>query len=709
VKTVVGLPCSLTRNPEKPINNTDRPKGGTMNLTATKLKTATKRTAIVAVVAAQFVFSPLVLINTGHVYADDSSDSSSTTSSTGETAPTGADAYTYHYNETTGLWENDYYTWNPATKQTSPKAPQEYSWNPVTKRWETKEWIFDAASGKYVPNTITTGGTVSPDGQVAPTDSISNTGPNSNNTTNEGGTINGTGPNSNNQTNNGGSISNTGPSSNNQTANKNNATGAYDLFYNANISGNVYQSATSGDVNLSGNTSAGNGASGMASSMANVINLLQSAWGLGGDVSTFNLDINGDVYGDMSIDPNKMTGNLGDASTNNADRDLTVNSTSTAHMTNDIDVNATSGDVNASQNTSVGDAKSGDAKAIANVVNLINSYITVGKSFIGSINIYGNYNGDILIPEDMMQALLASNAPRVTVNTDDLDGSTTTVNNDTKQSINNNATASASTGDVNVSGNSKAGNGTSGKASTNITVLNLTGQQFIGKNALLVFVNVMGSWVGMIVNAPGSTAAALGGADTTIGNTSMDIDSQTTNIIDNDINVHAQTGDVDVTQNTKAGNGTSGDAQAGINLANITNSGFSLSNWFGVLFINVFGNWIGSFGVNTAAGNSPHATPVSTTTTGAGTPGVFSFNPTVVNRAFGAATGGSSTSTASSEDTPPQGVVLAATTTKKASNVGSQGSQSGFQLSAIWPVALLALFAAGATEVVARIRAAHKK
>ncbi len=62
-----------------------------------------------------------------------------------------------------------------------------------------------------------------------------------------------------------------------------------------------------------------------------------------------------------------------------------------------------------------------------------------------------------------------------------------------------------------VSNNTSAGSATSGNTSTAVTLFNLTGNEIIGNNALLVFVNVPGKWVGVIMNAPsGATAAALG-------------------------------------------------------------------------------------------------------------------------------------------------------------------------------------------------------
>jgi hypothetical protein len=93
------------------------------------------------------------------------------------------------------------------------------------------------------------------------------------------------------------------------------------------------------------------------------------------------------------------------------------------------------------------------------------------------------------------------------------------------------------------------------------------------------------------------------GTSTTSGTTNVNADTH--NQITNNIDVTAQTGDATVAGNTQGGNATTGDASAGINLLNISNSNFSLADWFGVLFINVFGSWNGSFGVDTEAGELP--------------------------------------------------------------------------------------------------------
>jgi hypothetical protein len=248
-------------------------------------------------------------------------------------------------------------------------------------------------------------------------------------------------------------------------------------------------------------------------------------------------------------------------------------------------------------------------------MNLINSTVASGQSFIGTININGNLNGDILLPQGVLDSLLASTGPSSSnVASANLTDNSTTTNN-TTEAITNAINSSTTTGNASVSGNTSAGSAVSGNAKGNITLLNLTGSNTVGKNDLLVFVNVLGKWVGVIMNAPtGSTAADLGGGITQSGPGSNNVlasnvtdNSTTTNnanlAINNHVNVLAHSGDATVSNNTRGGNAQSGNAYTAVNILNMEGSNLSLSDWFGVLFINVFGFWNGSFGLNTSAGD----------------------------------------------------------------------------------------------------------
>jgi hypothetical protein len=456
------------------------------------------------------------------------------------------------------MWENDFYIWNPTTGQTTPKTAQKYSYNPETGMWDTTQYKYDAPSGNYVPNVVST---------------TQNPNPSSDDT-----------------------------ASTTTTTNNN---GFFDTYYNAAISNSTSAAAMSGNAYVTANTAGGSAVSGDATAISNVINLLQSAGFDTGNMTNFSANIQGDVVGDLIIDPGTLGSATNAATTNN---NLAVNAQQTGAVKNVIDLNAGTGTAVVDSNTQAGNAISGNANAVANVVNMINSIVGSGQSFMGNINIMGNFNGDILLPQDFLDSLLSSNAPVTTLDTSSITNNNVLADLTTNAAISNNVNAAATTGQANVSNNTTAGNATSGNANTNITVLNLTGSQVIGKNALLVFVNVLGHWVGMIMNAPGATSGVVGGgitenSSTTTNNASLT--SKANYLIGNDINVRGHSGDAGVTNNTSAGNAQTGNATASVNLANMLNSSFSLSDWFGVLFINVFGSWNGSFGVNTAAGNLP--------------------------------------------------------------------------------------------------------
>lgn len=497
-----------------------------------------------------------------------SSDQSQTSGTSAK--PDGPDALSYLYNPATGLWENEYYTWDPASKKTAPKTPPAYSYNPQTGMWDTTEYQYDASSNTYKPQAV-----------------ANNTPPTAANdrpTTAQPDT----------------------PTDASVQKNQEESTkGLYDLFYDTTISNTVTSKAQSGSATVMHNTAAGNATSGDATSNETIINMLQASLGVQpGAVSTFTTDIYGNQLGDITLNPHALPAGTTGVQDNTAGFELHVSGSN--KITNNIDLTATSGDTLVHGNTKGGNASSGNALAVANVVNMINTSINTGQSFIGSINIYGNLDGDILLPETIKQQLLSGNTPTTTIDINKIENADLVASLTTNTDIKNNVLTAAASGNATVDDNTKAGNAASGSAKTNLTVLNLTGQEIIGDNSLLVFVNVMGSWVGAIMNAPaGTTAATLGGEGSNIRTTaSSSLEGAVENKIENNITVQATSGDASVVGNTQAGNATTGNATASANLLNIANTSFSVADWFGILFINVFGSWNGSFGQNTTAGGT---------------------------------------------------------------------------------------------------------
>ena len=469
-------------------------------------------------------------------------------------------------------------TTNPQTT-TTPQPT--YTYDSTTQHWNTNEWTYDPASGTYVPT---------PQPVVPETTSSS--------------------------TPTGGAVLN-------------------DTTTTA-IANALNSTAKSGDASVLSNTLGGSATTGDASSVATVINNVNSSLTNSSNQQAANFvsNIMGDVNGDIMLQPMLLKAML-EAQARPMDS-TTLNSATNTNVTNDINLGATSGNATVASNTEAGSATSGSANTVANVVNLVNSLVAAHQSFTGTINIYGNLNGDILIAPDFIPQLLESNGGSSSSSTPVGTASITSTDN---QSIVNNISLAAKTGQALVSGNTSGGNATSGSATTNAVIFNLTNHEIVASNSLLVFVNVLGRWVGVIVDAPaGATAAAIGNNVTENNVTpNLVIDATNTTQLTNNINLSSQSGDATVTRNTSAGNATSGDASASANVANISGSQLGLSGWFGVLFINVFGSWIGSFGIDTAAGN-PLATPspiqemMDQGTSPSGTVHVMEFIPHPIRR-----------------------------------------------------------------------------
>lgn len=498
----------------------------------------------------------------------------------------------YIYNEQTGRWENGTYAWDPATNTTTPLTQKSYSYNPETGKWDTTEWAYNDKEQSYTaqPTNITTPPPSANVPSIVATPSVVD----GQQSTESAATTSGDSP----------ATLRSQYSQSNLVTNSDNpdsdtSSTFFNGFYNASISVSINSNAQSGDALVVNNTVAGNATSGQALATASTINMLQSTWGLGGGQSPnyYNLTIQGGHTGDLVIDPQMQN------SQSNQSQDLVVNQSNNTTINNQLTVTAQSGNANVSNNGVAGDSTTGDAYALVNLMNLVNSSIAAQQSFVAVLNVLGDFEGDVLLPPELQRQLAYSNgAMQMPLN------ASTQITNDNKTDIQTSIDAQAQSGEAAVKHNTIGGDASSGTANTSVMVYNLTGQQVIAENAVLVFVNVLGQWVGFITNAPsGSRAAILSSSNsatnqstTSDNNLTATIDNQTS--ITNDIVVRAQTGEATVDSNTRAGNASTGDAYALANVMNVTNSSINLRGWFAVMFINIMGNWHGSFGTDTQYG-----------------------------------------------------------------------------------------------------------
>lgn len=635
-------------------------------------------------------------------FADTTTPSTTTTttttntcpSNTGTVKPTGASAGTYTFNSKTCLWQNSYYTWNALTGVYTPITPLVYTYDPTTGQWNSTQWVYDPVSNKYVdvpfsvvqpPAGADTIGGPTPL-VVLNTNASSNSTPSSNSSSNESNS-------STNQTSNTTQPNNSSSSINSSINNNANLNDQSNVAVNNTLGLN----STSGDATVLENTNAGNAQSGNANTMSTLINSIASASPLSG-ATEFTANITGNVQGNLTFDPTEL---FQPASSNavlnsNTTNKITVNQANNGSITNNLTLNSQSGDATVADNNTAGSADSGNANSVANVVNMINTMISSKQSFVGVINILGDLNGNILVPQQFLNGLIESNAPRsnYTVNNNEL--SNTTLNSTNNQVINNNVNAGAKSGSAEITGNTNAGNATTGNATTDVTIFNLAGDNVNAANSMLIFVNVLGTWVGMILNAPSGTTSALLGenASTTNNNTSntVTMNNNSDQTITNNINLKSNSGNTLVSQNTNAGNAQSGNATASANIANLEGDNLSLTGWFGILFINVFGKWIGSLGIyNPLAIASSSVTTKSTNNSSTGSsgselskalPSLFishnvAFTPiSPVGNNSGQQSSTNSTNNSSQAKTNLAGVVTLTSATKQLNNSKTTASTS---------------------------------
>jgi hypothetical protein len=289
--------------------------------------------------------------------------------------------------------------------------------------------------------------------------------------------------------------------------------------------------------------------------------------------------------------------------------DLTVNNVNTATVSNDIYVGASTGENIAS--SSQGDALilTGDAKAGANVVNIVNTNIIGSNYLLIGINNFGDWIGNLIMPDKtFFENLFGLNSSQ------NIDGDDISISNQNQVTLENNAGSSADSG-----GNlSQGGNAiiSTGQSQANTNIANFINQNIYDSGNLFILIKVHGQWTGNIYGLPqGATWQEQDGQIIVQGSGGNDSEEQSTQtnqnsgyddvvisntnnaIIKNNVNVFALTGGNKVISLNGNANILSGNAQAGANILNLVNTNIIGRNWVFAL-INIFGNWKGnlSFG-----------------------------------------------------------------------------------------------------------------
>ncbi len=336
---------------------------------------------------------------------------------------------------------------------------------------------------------------------------------------------------------------------------------------------------------------------GNAVAVADVVNLVNTNV-VGSNFDIKVIDIGGKEAVDINSLWNEVSAGKGEEilewakNSGMTDLVLIVENLNRAYLENNISVMAESGKniIDASGSAEI---NTGDALALANVANIVNTNIVGSDFFFGIFNVWEGAEGDLILPrpEKFLYVPDGENYGGVYFI------------NDSKVSLTDNVAVTADTGNNLIS---NGGGGVSsintGSADAIANILSKTGTNIIDSGWYYLLINDIGSWQGEIINGdkfseiqeenlvdqnfPAQEGIAEQG-------TEIDFDNQNQAEIINNVRVSASTGKNQISN--IGGNAliNTGSAKAIANIFNMVNTNILGSHFFAGI-INILGGWSGN-------------------------------------------------------------------------------------------------------------------
>lgn len=334
-------------------------------------------------------------------------------------------------------------------------------------------------------------------------------------------------------------------------------------------------------------------------------------------VSAANTNLNNLNVSETAV-TNNQDGNivLNGAATNNKNTEVSSEANNNFQTNNDqtgstLTLAANTGNNNASYNTGGNTTVStGDANVSANSLAFVNNNIA-GKVVYQTVDIYGELNGDIVLPSEAYN--------NIDGNGSDSTNKVTDTNSQTNASTQSNSAQidNQINTDINTGGNSAAYNTggdtniVTGTASAQVNTLNVANNNIGPGDWWIVIINKAGDWAGSIIGGKTSNLNSSTDGQTTnvsgngagSNNQTASSDSHTnTNMqnnnsqIGNRLNLSANTGRNTTDYNT-GGNSNIKTGKASIiaNVANFVNNNVSAGGKLIITVVNIFGKWVGNF------------------------------------------------------------------------------------------------------------------
>jgi hypothetical protein len=268
---------------------------------------------------------------------------------------------------------------------------------------------------------------------------------------------------------------------------------------------------------------------------------------------------------------------------------LVTNINNYTYLTNNISSVANTGNNTINAPNSNANVYTGNAYSAVSLLNQVNFTAVNSQVHIININIFGNLNGNIILPD-----------PGTSTN---CSGCGVSLTASSSANISNNLNSSADTGNNVASGSATI---QTGNANSAVNAVNITNANLVGVNSQILYINLLGTWTGNFIGwgnlPPGQGGASMvfynlgagsgtgtGGCTSCTGSLNLNNNAS----VINNINSSANTGSNSI--NGKGGSILTGNAFSVISLINLVNTNFINSfGFFG--FINIFGNWNGDIG-----------------------------------------------------------------------------------------------------------------
>jgi len=291
-----------------------------------------------------------------------------------------------------------------------------------------------------------------------------------------------------------------------------------------------------------------------------------------------------------------------------------------AVVENNVDVVGNSGGnsiTNAGQDT---DITTGNVNALVNVINIVNANLINSRWTIATFNIFGNWEGDLVLPSELYFDGYTTFGSSAGVNVQQTNKIVLDITNENVADINNNVGSVSNTGGNAIDSegtlqNAEIGTGDSVNAANVENIANVT---LVNSNWFLNIVNTLGSWTGNIYSLPeqvefeqtnlGMTFFSTSGADAasreqfenqvaeldTDNEVTIEIENSNNAVINNNVNVETNSGDNEITgENLERARIQTGYSRALTNIFNFANTNLVNSN-LSVGLTNIFGSWNGN-------------------------------------------------------------------------------------------------------------------